>query len=817
MRLFISIILLLFGFVSIFAQNNDAFKKKYVIARELEQQEKYDTATIILKECLFLLNKEQENKSLKTKLFNEIGLCNYYLGNYDSTLFYYHKVLKINKETNKEKAISTSLNNIGMVYKMWGQYDKSIDYFGQALIKDIKNNNKSGIASCNNNIGSIYHKWGDYEQAINYYLKAFKIDLELDNKTGISKRLNNIASVYNDWKKYEKAIDYYLKSLDIDIKTGNERSIAIKLNNLASIYKDKKDYVKALDYYSKALDIDKKLNNKKGIADRYNNIGIVNEKNNDLNKAIESYNKAIQIKEELRLTAPSDIRRDYLASQIGTYQHLISTYLMNNDYANAFNIIELSSAKVLSEKLSDSNKNYKISSLAEIQKSLPEDKAIILYSTINQPDISIIYISSKEVKYVLRNKSDFVSELISNQSTNSMIMSKLNMTELKKFIDYKTKSKEEKDNQFTEDLFEKIIHTYRNTLIKPDPRATKKLIELSNNLYNLLINPILSEISDKKDLIIVPSGILGFLPFESLINPVDNKFLVEPFNITYTQSLSIYQILKNRKYSDKRKELLAFGSAVYNKKTYKRDMKNARKSTRGGGKHDINKKQLNYIQKKIDMAIGSNLPLSEEYKTLGYESWKNLSGSLIEVDKISEIIPNTKRITGKEVNEQYIKELSETAQLKDYKVLHFSCHGMTIPEIPEMSALVLSQIDKENVAAKQDGYLRMGEISDLKINADFVNLSACETGLGKIYAGEGVVGLSQSFLIAGANGISVSLWEVSDEATAEFMTQVYKIVKEKKVSYSEAITISKRMFINGDFGYYFKNPFYWSAFVYYGK
>ena len=111
----------------------------------------------------------------------------------------------------------------------------------------------------------------------------------------------------------------------------------------------------------------------------------------------------------------------------------------------------------------------------------------------------------------------------------------------------------------------------------------------------------------------------------------------------------------------------------------------------------------------------------------------------------------------------------------------------------------------------------MGEIAKLKIRADFVNLSACETGLGKIYNGEGVVGLTQSFFIAGANGLSVSLWQVADESTALFMSEMYKLVKEKGIGYSDSMTEIKRRFIRGDYGDKYKPPFYWAPFVYYGK
>ena len=159
-----------------------------------------------------------------------------------------------------------------------------------------------------------------------------------------------------------------------------------------------------------------------------------------------------------------------------------------------------------------------------------------------------------------------------------------------------------------------------------------------------------------------------------------------------------------------------------------------------------------------------------------------------------------------------MKTMSKNGELKKYRVIHFATHGFVVPEMPELSALVLSQFKKE--IKGEDGYLTMGEILDLNIECDFINLSACETGLGKIAGGEGIVGLTQSFLLAGANGISVSLWSVADESTKDFMIGVYKLVNEKKFGYKEAIIEMKRRFIADK---KWDSPYFWAPFVYYGR
>ena len=122
-----------------------------------------------------------------------------------------------------------------------------------------------------------------------------------------------------------------------------------------------------------------------------------------------------------------------------------------------------------------------------------------------------------------------------------------------------------------------------------------------------------------------------------------------------------------------------------------------------------------------------------------------LTGTLIEVNKIEETISGVEIHKGPDFSEKKIKNLSSSGQLKNYKVLHLATHGMVVPTLPELSTIIttLNMTDNDG----EDGYLNQVEIANLKLNADFVAPSACETGLGKVYAGEGVSGLMQSLLL----------------------------------------------------------------------
>lgn len=103
--------------------------------------------------------------------------------------------------------------------------------------------------------------------------------------------------------------------------------------------------------------------------------------------------------------------------------------------------------------------------------------------------------------------------------------------------------------------------------------------------------------------------------------------------------------------------------------------------------------------------------------------------------------------------------------------MHFAAHALIDDRVPARSGIVLSLVGD----SKEDGVLQMGEIMRLRLNADPVTLSACSTGLGKLFDGEGMVGLTRAFLYAGANSVVVSLWNVNDYATAELMKASYRI------------------------------------------
>jgi CHAT domain-containing protein len=189
-------------------------------------------------------------------------------------------------------------------------------------------------------------------------------------------------------------------------------------------------------------------------------------------------------------------------------------------------------------------------------------------------------------------------------------------------------------------------------------------------------------------------------------------------------------------------------------------------------------------------------------------SFKNnlvsLPGTESEVNTIAELF-SAKNLTNRVVlndqaNESVIKENS----IQNYTVIHLATHGVVDEQNPELSQIYLQPTSTE------DGNLFAGEIYNLNLNANLVTLSACETGLGKLSKGEGVIGLSRALVYAGAKNLIVSFWSVADESTEQFMTDFYKqSLASNMVNSSENLRQAKLNMIKGKFS----SPFYWAPFI----
>ncbi len=782
----------------------DAAIRLISIGRILETQGKYGRAIEYFEKALNIDRKLEQDDKIS------IGLAN--IGNifksgkqYDTAIKYYENALDIDKKLGQGDKVVLQLANIGGVYETQGKYVKAWKYYEEALDTAETVNQDNNIAIGLANIGNIFKYWGQHEVTIKYYEKALAINKKLGHENKVAIRLNYIGGVYKSTGQYDDALKYYKEALEINRKLGKEADEALSLKNLDMVYRyywSKHD--KAIKPHEQKLATDKKFGKDADISGDLNNIGMVYLLQKEYKPAIGSFNESVSIIEKLRKATTGEVRQGYLVDQSYTYQLLASAYIRDNDISSAFRTIELSRAKLMAERFAGDKKKIRLQEVEQIRETLGEDTAIIVYANVNREDIIQFAITGEEFTGREVSRKSFVQSSIDKYHTpiKALLINQHNLSENK-------------------NDFDNIINYYSSLLREPSPQDERErradIDKLGKGLYELLIKPMEAQLADKKNLIIVPGGILTFVPFETLIDR-NGQYLVENYHINYVQSVDIRKLIKKREHSDKRKPLLAFGGAVYEEAAYDAEVIENEAQMALFKKNiysDLKNIRQELAEKKVFSDFVNIRYIRNAYNGLGIGTWPDLPNTLNEVKNINKVIKRSDIFTGSNVTEKDVKELSKNWTLYNYKVLHFATHGLVVNEVPELSAVVLSQFEKDE--GKEDGYLRIEEIAELDFQADLITLSACETSLGRVDGNAGIMGFTQSFILAGANAVSISLWRAAGESTSQFMAAMYGMVQDKGIGYAEAITEVKRRFISGSFGEKYKAPYYWAPFVYYGN
>ena len=338
------------------------------------------------------------------------------------------------------------------------------------------------------------------------------------------------------------------------------------------------------------------------------------------------------------------------------------------------------------------------------------------------------------------------------------------------------------DNRAARDYITEEVKAFRNYIMRQGSE------DHSQALYQILL-PDKSELDQKNisNLLVIPDGVISLLPFEAL--KTRGRYLIQQYNIKYLPSASIYPYInppsRNTKY-----ELLAVAGSGFER-----------------GK-------------------------STGQTTRSQNKMVSLPSTLIEVDSIAKNFNRVRILRNEDVTERNLK----AHNLNDFRFLHFATHGNIDVENPSQSGLVLSTSEEAMSSFAEDGHLKSVEISNLKLKAELVTLSACNSGMGKMITGEGLLGLQRSFLSAGSSSVIVSLWSIFDRSTSVFMSTFYKsLLKQKAQDYGKWKQALDRlgMYEHPMFDYkakalreaklemidhpYYNHPVYWAPFILIGK
>ena len=268
-----------------------------------------------------------------------------------------------------------------------------------------------------------------------------------------------------------------------------------------------------------------------------------------------------------------------------------------------------------------------------------------------------------------------------------------------------------------------------------DIRAGRANSESSRQLYVMLLAPVEQETGQLERLIIVPDGVLHQLPFEVLLDRT-GSLVLRSHTLSYSPSGSVLTLLRSRKSEEtNRRPLLAVSSSPADQSS----------STPSSNARPFGSVVRGVFD--VDRTALAPLPAANG-----------------EVRDIAEILGN-RSIALTNATEADVK----AQPLDQFAVLHFAVHGLTSTKFPERSTLIL----RSDEARHEDGLLQAREILDLRLNADLVTLSACDSGGGQIVGQEGVASLARPFLVAGARSVVANLWSANDDFSRTLMKAFY--------------------------------------------
>jgi CHAT domain-containing protein len=206
-------------------------------------------------------------------------------------------------------------------------------------------------------------------------------------------------------------------------------------------------------------------------------------------------------------------------------------------------------------------------------------------------------------------------------------------------------------------------------------------------------------------------------------------------------------------------------------------------------------------------AVDASRPLTRALRDIGSSTGSGPSRLLAtrqEARGIAALVPGTEVAMDFSASRVTVLALASG----QHRIVHFATHGIADSQHQELSGVVLSLYDREGKF--QDGFLRLPDIYNLRMPADLVVLSACNTGLGQEVTGEGLAGLVRGFMYAGSRRVLASLWRVDDEATAELMQKFYQNLLVRRLSAGDALRTAQLELRKIP---RWRHPFYWAAFV----
>jgi CHAT domain-containing protein len=806
-----------------------------VLGEVVKSQQHFERARLLAKRLGDIPNEGSALNNIG-KLYNDYG-------DFQRALNYYLQALPLFADRPDRRALT--LNNIGVAYIWLGDAERSLDHFQQALVILKNGPDRTAESQTLSNIGFAHQRLLKYPEALDYYARARAMQQKIGNRPQEGQTLELLGVIHSEMGQPEKAVEYHQQALEIQRSVKNIRREAKSLNSLGHVYGLLGQPEKAMDNLTQALSIYRTINDLNSTAIVLEDRAQVEQQLGNLNDARKDIEESLSLIETVRArTGSQQFRASYLASKEKAYELYIDLLMQlhakdpaaQHD-AEALQVSERRRARSLLEMLNESHVDIEQGVSPDLVRREREIRQAINAKAQRQiqlraqngnrqeietfdKEIRALEDAYQQVQVAIRNASPAYAELtqpqpldlkgIQKQLDPDTVLLEYSLGDERSYLwivsqnSLKTYElpKREEIQKLAQQVYESL--TARSVVKSVESsaqrqariaQADEQFRQSAAELGQKILAPAVAELGTKR-LVVVADGPLQYVPFAALSAGKEYRPLVvnhEIASIPSASSLAVQrQSLANRQPAPKGLAVLA--DPVFS----------------------VSDARFKSINRAKDVASNS-LPINDtriiehlKGSPAGQLSIRRLPFTRQEADQILAVAPVGSNF--KALDFRASRSVATSGELSQYRYVHFATHGYLDAARSGLSAIVLSMIDEQG--NPQDGFLRTHDIYNLKLPAELVVLSACETGLGKDVKGEGIEGLTRGFMYAGARRVVVSLWNVNDKATAALMQRLYvEMLREGKTP-AAALRAAQIQLLRTR---QWQSPYYWAAFVMQGE
>ncbi len=703
------------------------------------------------------------------------------------------------KAINDPRAEAIVTNSIGVVSRRLGDYENAILNYQDVIALSENNGFPDLLAGALNNIGVVMIWMGRSQRATPYFERARTTFQELEAVDEELNTLINLGSANYETRQYEDSIDWLEQARDMAAAYSDTLSLGTIETGLGNSKLRSLGPEAAMEHFELALDIARDYEVPDLVMGALFGLGDAAEQAGRADEALTWYLEAVETLESARgLLRAEEDKAGYLAQTRYLFEDVVD--FMSRQAVEtgdqkwteaAFAFAEQAKARAFVDQLAEALADID----AGVDPQLLEDQQILTDNLVWLRDELTVetdrerraelkeMIREQEVEFDrverdLRERNGAYAQLRYPEPADlNAVQARLAPGELA--LSYSVGDSSSTvwaigPDQVSIHLLpvrselKSNIDVLRLALEDPDAMIAAAYGESASTLYATLIEPMSDLVDAANRVIIMPDDVLNYLPFEALTSATGDSwtghtYLLEAAEFAYVPSATVWAQLAERQRPEPTMDFFAVGNPDF------------------GGTNSLSNLRGTTLEQ---------LPFTAE-----------------EVDRIDGLFDDSRTVTltGQDATESAVRR----AVLENsYRYVHFATHGLIDDDRPDYSALALSVGETPG-----EGLLQASEIFNMSFDADLVVLSACETGLGQLIQGEGMVGLTRAFMYAGASSLVVSLWSVSDSSTASLMQAFYENLIAQGQSKTRAIQSAKQSLLADEST---AHPFHWAPFIFTG-